>query len=115
VEITDSMITELPKQIDKPFLNKTLEAHETFILTIGILRPSRTNLCSATPYAMLEYSDRGIFPDCGWAMHEGQSIHPIAIEDKRSPLALGLKVGFCTVGEEYETCTIIPCGKISYS
>lgn len=107
VEITDSIINELPKYIDKPFLNRTLEPRERCVATIGILRPIRTNLCSATPYAILEYSDRGIFPSCEWLMSEGRASNP--------ELAIGFKVGFCTIGEVYESCMIIHCGQISYT
>ena len=104
-EITDSMINELPKYIGKPPMNKILEPNETYVATIGILRPSRENLCSATPYALLEYGDRGNYPSCVWAMNEDQSA---------TRLSLGLKVGFCTSGQEFKSCNIIPCGQISY-
>ncbi|MBT8220252.1 MAG: hypothetical protein KJP00_10520 [Bacteroidia bacterium] len=113
VEITDSMINELPKFIDKPYLDKTLKPNEECVETIGILRPSRANLCSASPYAILEYSDRGNFPLCEWAGNQDQESNP-SPKAFGAKLALGLQVGFCTVGGQYESCKIIPCGHVSY-
>ena len=107
VEISDSLLKELPKYKYKPFLNETLDSNEECVMTIGILRSRQPELCSATPYGILEYRDRGITPSCEWAMNEDQASNP--------ELALGLKVGFCTIGEEYKSCTIISCGQISYA
>ena len=104
LEITDSMIHELPTCMDRPFFSKILAAGDSCVETIGILRPVRDGLCSATPYALLEKGERGKFPSCAWEENENQG----------SPLELGLKVGFCTRGQEFKSCMIIPCGKISY-
>lgn len=105
VDITEKMINELPKNTEKPVFEKTLDAHKKCVVTIGILRP-REGLCSATPYAILEYNNSDIFPSCEWSIGEYKAPNP--------DLALGLKVGFCTVGGDYESCTVIPCGQISY-
>ncbi|MDH3245227.1 MAG: hypothetical protein OEM26_11470 [Saprospiraceae bacterium] len=106
VEISDSLLQELFEDQGKPSLNETLDPNEECVMTIGILRPSRPQLCSATPYAILELSDKGRTPSCEWTINGDRAPDP--------ELALGLKVGFCTVGHEYESCTVIPCGEISY-
>ena len=106
MEITDSMTNKILIHSNKSFLDKILEPGKKVTTTIGILRPARPDLCSATPYAILEFGDRRNYPLCEWSMNENGS--------SNTQLALGLKVGFCTSGEEYKSCTIIPCGQISY-
>ena len=106
VEITDSQMQALPKLTGKSSLIETLKPGEKHEATIGILRPVRKELCSATPYALFEYRNTGDFPSCDWPSDEGQP--------PNSQFALGLKVGFCTTGLAYKSCTFIPCGQISY-
>lgn len=103
-DITDEMISEVPTYKAKPFLTMTLKPREEYVVTIGISRPRRQGLCSATPYALVEFSDRENFPSCEWASDEDKSA--------ASHLELGLKVGFCTRGEEFRSCMIIPCGQL---
>ena len=106
-EITDSILNNLLKTNSKQFFRKTLKPNETCVLSIGVLRASKPELCSATPYALMEYSDQRSYSDCDVRKEKTQL-------NREKPF-LGIKVGFCTVGGDYESCTIIPCGKISYS
>ena len=57
-------------------------------------------------YSFLEYNERRNYADCDWKMDEEHSTNP--------QLALGLQVGFCTSGQNYERCMIITCGQITY-
>lgn len=104
----DSMMslaeTYLGKDLNNPYLyRKTLEPGAQWVATIGSRFPSQSVICSAVPYALLEFGNRATDPSCGWATHEDHNT-----------LSLGLKIGFCTVGAEYESCIILPCGQIAY-
>ena len=102
IEITDSMILELSNYMNKPSRNITINPGESYVTTIGIIRPVRPDLCSATPYALMEYGNWKINSDCNWK------------DTKANYSDIGLKVGFCTVGGKYEHCIIIPCGQVSF-
>lgn len=100
VGITDSMVNEIPNYIDKPILNETVEPGEKLVVAIGTLYTSPTTTGGVLPNTLFAHSDRGIFPTCDWLMKEYPSSNP--------QIALGLKLNFG------ESCTIIPCGQISY-
>ena len=105
-EITDGRMNDLLKHPGATTFNTSIEPGEKLALTIGLFRPMRPAICSATPYAILDLRDTQNLPTCELKMNENQESSDV--------LVLGLKVGFCTVGEVYERCTIIPCGRVSY-
>lgn len=87
--------------------NKLLAPGEKYNVTIGTIQYfASPKTCSAVAYSLLQYSERRDYSDCDWAMDEDQTKNP--------QLLLGLQVGFCTSGLHYESCTIIPCGQITY-
>ncbi len=86
--------------------NQLLAPGEKYVITIGTIFPRLPRICSAFAYSFLEYRERENYSDCDWTMDEVHSTDPL--------LALGLQVGFCTSGLHYESCTIIPCGQITY-
>ena len=100
ITITDSMFDELNNYIDKPLLNETVDPGEKFVVAIGTLYPRPPKNCGVLPNALFTHSDRRIFPTCDWLMKEDPS--------SNLQIALGLKLDFG------ESCTIIPCGQISY-
>ena len=106
VEITDSLIKELPKYIDKPLLNETLEPDEKYVLAIGTLY-SRPANCGVVPNALFLQNKRGLYYACDSLINHDKSTN--------SKLALELKLDFYPDGITKESCIIIPCGQISYS
>jgi hypothetical protein len=99
VEITESMINELPKYIDKPLLNETIEPGEKIVVAIGTLRPVPTN-CSPIPNVLFTYSNSDNFKACDSLMNQDKSAN--------SQLVLGVKLDYCG-----GRCIIIPCGLVS--
>ena len=106
-EITDSMTNKIPAYIGNSSLSKILDPGGSILLTIGIVRPVLPELCSATPYALLEYHEKDSHPSCNLPAPENGKVS--------SALPLRLKVGFCTVGGDYESCTVIPCGQVYHT
>ncbi|WP_223034903.1 hypothetical protein [Hanstruepera marina] len=109
VEITDDMMNELLQTKNKHFLNETLKPNKRLVATIGLIRPIRPNLCSATPYGLLEISEKENFTSCSWTTIDYNNQNQSYID-----LSIGLKVGFCTTCETYKSCKIISCGEISF-
>ena len=87
--------------------NQLLEPGEKYLVTIGTIVPSPPKICSVVAFSIVEYNERKKYSDCDWPMDEVNSTNP--------KLALGLKVGFCTSGQQYKTCAILPCGQITYT
>lgn len=100
VDVTDSMMHDLPKYIDKPLLDVTLQPGEHLVVAIGTLYPRPPKKSGVLPSALFSHTDRGIFSECDWLMNED----PLSAFQ----IALKLKLDF------RESCTIIPCGQISY-
>jgi hypothetical protein len=86
--------------------NQLLEPGEKYLITIGTIVPSPPKICSVVAFSIVEYNERRKHSDCDWLMGKVNSTNP--------KLALGLKVGFCTSGQHYKTCAVLPCGQISY-
>ncbi len=106
VEITDSTYNELPKYIDKPFLNKTLEPGEKFVVAFGTLYPHPINY-GVFPMAVFSQNNRAFHHDCDSLIIPNKSTNP--------HLVLELNLGFTSGSQASpESCTIIPCGQISY-
>lgn len=96
----------LDSGFDTPYiLNKTIKPSEKFVVAIGTLYPRPPKVCGVLPNKLFVQSDKGVFPKCDWLMKKDLSTN--------SPLALGLKLDFCG-GDSKGSCTIIPCGQISY-
>ncbi len=100
VEISESMIDELPVYIENPVLSETIEPGEKIVLAIGSLYPRSTKTAGVLPRMLFAQSDTGIFPDCEWLMEKDQSLN--------QQIPMGLKIIFG------ERCMIIPCGQVSY-
>jgi hypothetical protein len=101
VGVTDRMFNELKDYIDDPTLNETLESGEEFVFAIGTLYPRPPKTTGVLPKALFAHIDAGVFFSCDWLMKKEPSLNP--------PKVLGLKLVFG------ESCTVIPCGQISYS
>jgi hypothetical protein len=86
--------------------NQRLAPGEEYVVTMGSIFPRLPKICSAVAYSFLEYSERRNYSDCDWTLNEEHLTNPQFI--------LGLQVGFCTSGQEYETCVILTCGQITY-
>lgn len=100
VDISESMIDQLPGYIENPSLSKTITPGEKLVLAIGTLYPRPAQTTGVLPRTLFAHSDPEIFPDCDWLMEKNRS--------SNQPIPMGLKIIF---GEK---CTIIPCGKVSY-
>lgn len=86
--------------------NQLLAPGEKYIITIGTIFPRLPKICSVVAYSPFEYNERRNYADCDWKMDEEHSTNP--------QLSLGLQVGFCTRGQNFERCMIITCGHITY-
>ncbi len=86
--------------------SKLLEPGESFLVTIGTIVPSPAKVCSVVAFSIVGCNDRAKHADCEWLKTEVDSSDP--------NLTLGLKVGFCTSGQQYESCVILPCGQMVY-
>ena len=80
-------------------LNEILEPGEKCEITIGTLYPRPTN-CGIVPNALFLQNNGDFYQECANLINQDILIN--------SPFVLGLKLDFC------ESCTIIPCGQISY-
>lgn len=100
VEITDSLLTELPKYMERPFFSKKLKPGEKWVIAIGTVYPRPAQFSGVLPNTLFTPTGQGVFPDCDWLVQPEQSPNP--------QVALGLKLTF---GKD---CRIIPCGQISY-
>ena len=100
VGVTESMIDELPKYIEKPLLNKTIEPGEEFLLSIGSLYPRPAKISGVLPRTLFVQSDTTTFPKCEWLMEKDRP------SNQQIPLGLKIITG--------DWCMIIPCGSIAY-
>ncbi len=81
-------------------LNETLEPGEKCDITIGTLYPRPTKISGVLPNALFSQNNRGLYHECDSLINQDYSTN--------SQLSLWLKLVF------KESCTIIPCGQISY-
>ena len=100
VDISESMLDELPKYIEQPLLNKTIEPGEEFILSVGSVYPRPAKTSGVLPRTLFVHSDTTTFPECEWLMKKERS------SNQQIPVGLKIILG--------ERCMIIPCGSISY-
>ena len=103
-EVSDRMIRQISELEDVPSISNTLDPGQNALFTIGIKRSMIDELCSVTPYAILMQGD---IPNSDWQLSQSQKV--ITDNDKE---LLYLKVGFCTIGQDYESCIFIPIGEI---
>lgn len=88
-------------------LNKLLAPGEKYVVTIATIQyPGPPKTCSAVAYTFLQYSERRNYSKCDWTLDQEDSTN--------SEFLLGIQVGFCTSGLNYESCRIITCGQITY-
>ncbi|MDX1479527.1 MAG: hypothetical protein R3301_17560 [Saprospiraceae bacterium] len=92
-------------------IHQSLTPGEQYVLTIGTLFNSPPEICSAVAYELFTDDGSGLFPSCDRPAPPKQSS---ILTASGNQVPLGLMVGFCTRGNEYKHCTIIPCGYISY-
>ena len=106
VETTDRMLEELPKYIDRPTINRTLEPGEKFVLALGTIHPSDIKY-GVFPVALFSHDNRTLQHECDRLLDPDT----LPIPD----LALELLIGF-TGGSQAspDRCTTIPCGQIGY-
>ena len=86
--------------------NRVLLPGESSLMSIAIIRPVREDLCSVVPYNLFSVLDLNEYSDC---------IRPGFIDaSSDTSLTLGLKIGYCTVGGNYDLCEIISCGQLVF-
>ena len=100
VDITESMREEIKKYIDNPTLNFTIEPGGKFTVAIGTLCPRPPENGGIDPHILFVQSEKEKYRECDWILNEDNNTKPSS--------ALGLKL-------DYDQCSIIPCGKISYA
>ncbi len=95
----DKMFEELPTYMNNPVIDQTIEPGEKITLGIGTLmiKPREVSININAPFA---HTEEGFLSNCEWQMNEDPLSNP--------EIALGLELVI------NETCTIIPCGQISY-
>ena len=89
--------------------DKTYSEHDLIInpgqkriITIGTMFPSPGSKCSATPYELFSFQNPNEYSECEWS--EPDSNSNVLVR------RLALKLGFCTVGGDYEACMYMACG-----
>ena len=100
VDITESMLDELPSYIQNPVLNETISPGEKIVFAIGSLYPRPAKSTGVLPRLLFAHSDTTTFPECDRFM--------IKEPESNQTIPIGLKIIF---GEK---CKIIRCGQISY-
>lgn len=98
--VTESMLDELPKLIEKPSLTVKLEAGEELLLSIGSLYSRPTKTSGVLPRTLFVQNDGKSFPECESLMQEELS------SNQQIPMGLKIIIG--------ERCMLIPCGSIAY-
>ncbi|MDX1410203.1 MAG: hypothetical protein R3330_18765 [Saprospiraceae bacterium] len=93
-------------------MDRSLAPGEQYVLTIGTLFSRPPEICSVVAYTLFTDDGSGLFPSCDRPASPKPSSVATASGNQ---VPLGLMVGFCTRGNEYQHCTIIPCGYLSYS
>ena len=106
VEITDSMLMEIPGFIDEPGMSKILVPGEEWTLALASIYPLPINY-SVFPVAVQSYDYRNIDHECH------QLIEPGKLEISTSEL--NIVIGFTSGSQASpESCSVIPIGRISY-
>ena len=106
IDITDSILRELPPYMDNPSLSKTLKPGETWYLAFGTLYPKNINY-GVFPIAVFSQDQRDLQHECK------NQINPEELPI--SPLSLELLIGF-TDGSQAspDSCISLPFAQISY-
>ncbi len=100
VEVTEKMIDELAKYIDKPLLNETIKPSEKYVIAIGTLYPKPPKFSGVLPGTLVTQDKIDLYSNCDRLTDQFNSID--------SGLTLGLSIN------SGETCKIIPCGHVSF-
>ena len=106
IQVSDKMLLELAKYVREPFLSKTLEPGEKWLLAFGTLKPTGGSY-GVFPVAVFSHNDRALHHQCN------QLVDPNNLDI--SPLEIELLIGY-TGGSQAspDSCLTIPCGRISY-
>lgn len=99
-DITESMLDEIPKLIEKPYLKATIEPGNEIILSIGSIYPRPAKSTGVLPRTLFVQNDSTILSNCERYIEVETTI------SQQIPLRLKTIFG--------EQCMIIPCGYISY-
>lgn len=106
VDITDSILQELPRYIDAPRLSKTLKAGESCYLALGTLYPKNLNY-GVFPIAVFSHEQRDLQHECRELINPDEL--PI------SPSSLELLIGFTDDSQARpDSCMSLPFAQISY-
>lgn len=100
VDITDSLLNEIPKYLQQPSVSKVLKPDEEWLMAIGTVYSRPARFTGVLPHILFTYSSAAAFSDCEWVMEE--------IPSPGAPLALGLRL---RLGEN---CMIVTVGQMAY-
>ncbi|MBX2875200.1 MAG: hypothetical protein KTR30_23980 [Saprospiraceae bacterium] len=100
VEITDSLLNEIPEYQKHAFASKTLKPGETWLMAIGTVYSRPAKITGVLPHVLFAHTTETIFPECDWNMEE----HP----SSGAQLLLGLRL---RLGGN---CMVVPAGQMTY-
>lgn len=100
VEITDSLLNELPKHLQQPTVSKILKPGEKWLMAIGTVYPRPARFTGVLPHTLFTHTTAAVFSECDWDMEE--------IPSSGTPLALGLRL---RLGGN---CLVVPAGQMTY-
>lgn len=100
VEITDSLLNELPKHLQQPTVSKILKPGEKWLMAIGTVYPRPARFTGVLPHTLFTHTTAAVFSECDWDMEE--------IPSSGAPLSLGLKL---RLGGN---CMVVPAGQMTY-
>ena len=100
VEITDSLLNELPQYLQQPSVSKTLKPGKTWLMAIGTVYSRPAKFTGVLPHVLFTHTTEAAFSECDWGMEESPS--------SGAPLALGLRL---RLGGN---CMVVPAGHMTY-
>jgi len=100
VQVSESMLAEIPQYIENSSLAVTIKPGEELLLSIGSLYPRPAKTRGVLPRTLFVQKDALIFPECENVLTQDLS------KDQKTSLNLKVVTG--------DQCMIIPCGWVSY-
>lgn len=100
VDITDSLLNEIPNYLQQPSVSKVLKPGEEWLMAIGTVYPRPARFSGVLPHILFTHTTETVFSECDWDMEEHPSSGP--------PLALGLRLRLGS------NCMVVPAGQMTY-
>ncbi|NRB50890.1 MAG: hypothetical protein HRU41_24685 [Saprospiraceae bacterium] len=100
VEITDSLLNEIPKYLQRPSVSKTLKPGEEWLMAIGTVYSRPAKFTGVLPHVLFTHTTEALFPACDWVMAKSPSSGALL------PLGLRLRLG--------GNCMVVPAGQMTY-